>query len=209
MKLKVNEHVLIPRPETEELVEWVVKETRNKKEGDLKTLNSQLTILDIGAGSGCISIALKKELPYADIFAIDVSDDALKVAHQNAVDQNTAIQFLQLDFLNETLWKSLKTFDTIISNPPYIPTNKKNKIPKNVVEHEPHLALFVAKDDPFIFYKKIACFAESHLKQKGKIFVEINEDYSKHVQKLFAEKNFKTEIRKDFFGKERMICGYK
>ncbi len=216
MKLKLNEHVLIPRPETEELVEWVVEEIRNnraeirnKKVDELTTYNSQLTILDIGTGSGCMSIALKKELPIADLFAIDVSDDALKVARQNAEDHKTAIHFKQLDFLNETLWKSLRTFDIIVSNPPYIPEQEKNKLPKNVVDHEPHVALFVTDNDPFIFYKKIACFAASHLKLKGKIFVEIHEDYSKQVQKLFAEKNFKTEIRKDLFRRERMICGYK
>ncbi len=209
MKLKVNEHVLIPRPETEELVEWVIEEIRNKKADELITHNSQFNILDIGAGSGCISIALKKESPDADIFAIDVSDDALKVAHQNAADHKTAIHFWHLDFLNERLWQSLKSFNIIISNPPYIPANEKNKIPKNVVEHEPHLALFVADNDPFIFYKKIASFAYGHLKDGGKVFVEVHEDYSNQVQKLFAEKNFKTEIRKDLFGRERMICGYK
>jgi release factor glutamine methyltransferase len=209
MKLKVNEHVLIPRPETEELVEWVVEEIRNIKAGELIAHHSQSTILDIGAGSGCISIALKKELPDAAIFAMDVSEDALKVAHQNAEDHKTSIHFEQLDFLDETLWKSLRTFDIIVSNPPYIPEQEMNKLPKNVVNHEPHVALFVTDNDPFIFYKKIACFAESHLKQKGKIFVEIHEDYADQVQKLFAEKNFKTEIRKDFFGRERMICGYK
>jgi len=197
MKLLVNEHVLIPRPETEELVEWVIKES--------KIQNSKFKILDVGTGSGCIAVALKKELADAEIFAIDVSDDALSVAKQNAQDQNTAINFLQLDFLNEDDWPSLPSFDIIISNPPYIPENEKSKLAKNVVNHEPHLALFVDDNDPFIFYKKIASFAEKHLNENGKIFVEVHEDYAKQVQQIFAEKNFTTEIKKDIYGRERMI----
>ncbi len=212
MKLKVNEHVLIPRPETEELVEWMVAEIRNKKleirnkkVAELTTDNSPLTILDIGTGSGCISIALKKELPNAEVSAIDVSEDALNIAKQNAVDQNTQINFSQTDFLNEELWPSLPSFNIIVSNPPYIPEDEKSKLAKNVVDHEPHLALFVGNDEPFIFYKKITSFADKYLKDKGKIFVEVHEDYANKVQQIFAEKNFKTEVRKDIYGRERMI----
>ncbi|MDB5222031.1 MAG: prmC [Chitinophagaceae bacterium] len=215
MKLKVNEDVLIPRPETEELVEWIVEEIRNKKleirnkKVQPATRNSQLAILDIGTGSGCIAIALKKELPDTTIFAIDVSEDALKVARQNAAYQNVKIDFSQLDFLNEKLWPSLPSFNIITSNPPYIPENEKNKLAKNVVEYEPHAALFVANGDPFIFYKKIGSFAEKHLNKKGEIFVEVHEDYASAVQQIFAQKEFKTEIRKDIYGRERMIKAYK
>lgn len=209
MKLKVNEHVLIPRPETEELVEWVVWEIRNKKSEIRDKKVEELTILDIGTGSGCIAIALKKELPDAGIVAIDVSEEALDVAKQNAEDQNVRIDLIRSDFLNEGSWASLPSFDIIVSNPPYIPENEKNKLAKNVVEHEPHLALFVNDNDPFIFYRKIAAFAVKHLNEKGKIFVEVHEAYAKEVQQIFAGRDFTTEIRKDIFDRERMIKVYR
>ena len=217
MEFFVNEHVLIPRPETEELVGWVVDEIRNKKLEirnkevvKLTIHNSQLTIFDVGTGSGCIAIALKKELPTAEIYAIDVSEDALIVAKKNAADQNVKIDFKQIDFLDESTWSSLlRSFDIIVSNPPYIPENEKSKLDKNVVDHEPHPALFVTDNDPFIFYKKIAEFAATHLENNGKIFVEIHEDHSEQVEKIFREKDFKTEIRKDLHGRERMIKAYR
>ena len=214
MKFFVNEHVLIPRPETEELVEWVVEEIRDKKLEIRNKEVSQLitnysTILDIGTGSGCIAVALKKELQNAEVFAVDVSEDALQVAKKNALDQNAVINFIQFDFLNEDVWPTLPIFDVIVSNPPYIPEDEKNKLAKNVTEYEPHLALFVANDDPFIFYKKIASFAAMHLKQNGKFFVEVHEDYSEEVQQIFAKKNFTTEIKKDMYGRERMIKAYR
>lgn len=227
MKLKVNTHVLIPRPETEELVEWVVEEIRNKparmttSDGKSVISNEEVsqinicaqpsyrtgrpTILDIGTGSGCIAIALKKELTTAKILAVDVSLDALQIAAENAAAQNTSTEFLQLDFLNETSWDLLSVFDIIVSNPPYIPENEKCKLANNVVAHEPHIALFVDNDDPFIFYKKIAAFARDHLKGNGKIFVELHEDYAEEVEKIFAGNNFATEKRKDIYGRDRMI----
>ena len=213
MKFFVNEHVLIPRPETEELVEWVVEEIRNKKlEIRNKEVSQLITnshaILDIGTGSGCIAVALKKELHDAEVFAIDVSEDALQVAKQNAHNQNVKISFFRFDFLNEDGWSSLPTFDVIVSNPPYIPEDEKKKLAKNVVDNEPHLALFVPNDDPFIFYRKIALFAITHLKENGKIFVEVHEDYAAEVQQIFTEKNFKMEIKKDMYGRERMIKAY-
>ncbi len=197
MKLFVNEQVLIPRPETEELVEWVVEE--------FEISDFRFQILDIGTGSGCIAIALKKELPDAEIFAIDVSEDALQVARRNAQNQNVNINLLNIDFLNEDRWLSLPLVDIIISNPPYIPENEKAKIDKNVVGHEPHLALFVTDENAFIFYEKIASFAKKNLKEEGKIFVEVHEDYANEVEKIFTEKNFKTEIKKDIYGKKRML----
>lgn len=209
MKLWVNEQVLIPRPETEELVEWAVNEIRNKKLEIRNEEENEFTILDVGTGSGCIAIALKKELGDTTIFAIDVSEDAIKVAKQNAQDQNEAVKLLQLDFLKENDWSTLPSFDIIISNPPYIPENEKSKLDRNVVDHEPHLALFVSDNDPFIFYKKIAAFAEEHLKEKGKIFVEVHEDFAKEVQQIFREKNLTTEIKKDIYRRERMIKAYR
>ena len=208
MKLKVNEHVLIPRPETEELVEWVIEEIRNKQVEELTAHNSQLTMLDIGTGSGCIAIALKKELATANLLAIDISEDALQVAKKNAQDHNAGIEFKQVNFLDEDAWSSLPSIHIIVSNPPYIPVNDKNKLAKNVAEHEPHLALFV-NDDPFIFYKKIAGFAGGHLREDGKIFVEVHEDYANEVQQIFIQKNFKAEIKKDIFGRDRMIKAYR
>ena len=214
MKFFVNKHVLIPRSETEELVEWVVEEIRNKKlEKRNKEVSQLITnysaILDVGTGSGCIAVALKKELQNAEVFAVDVSEDALQVAKKNALNQNVKIDFIQLDFLNEDGWSSLPTFDVIVSNPPYIPENEKKKLAKNVVDNEPHLALFVPNDDPFIFYRKIASFAATHLKENGKFFVEVHEDYALKVQQIFEEKKFITEIKKDIYGRERMIKAYR
>ena len=217
MKFRVNEHVLIPRPETEELVEWAIDDVRSRKY-EVRNNNSHniahqtsvnIHLIDIGTGSGCIAIALKKELPDAGIFAIDVSQNALQVAQQNAGDQNVEINFLESDFLNEDQWHVLPIFDSILSNPPYIPEGEKNKLAKNVVEYEPHIALFVENNDPFVFYRKIALFAGKHLHQHGKVFVELHENFSEEVKQIFADKNFKTEIRKDLFGRQRMICGYK
>lgn len=204
MKLKVNEHVLIPRPETEELVEWVVEEVRIER-----ALYPPPTVLDIGTGCGCIAIALKKELPSAAVRAVDVSEGALILARQNASEQNAAIVFVQLDFLDEASWDQFPSFDIIISNPPYIPETQKMNMAKHVVDYEPHIALFVTDDDPFIFYKKIAAFAHTHLKERGSIFVEVHEAYAISVQQIFVEKELKTEIKKDLFGRERMIRAYK
>jgi release factor glutamine methyltransferase len=201
MKLFVNEHVLIPRPETEELVEWVVEECKMQSE--------ECKILDIGTGSGCIAVAIKKEFPNAELYAIDISEDALAVATKNAKDQNAEINFKQINFIDQSSWQSLPSFDIIISNPPYIPENEKAKLAKNVLDHEPHLALFVEGNDLFIFYRKIAGFAEEHLKPSGKIFVEVHEDFSKEVHEIFTEKKFTTEIRKDIYGRERMIKAYR
>ncbi len=197
MKLFVNEHVLIPRPETEELVEWIVEE--------LKMKNEKLKILDIGTGSGCISIALKKELARCEIASTDVSKEALQVAKQNALNQKTDIEFILLDFLDEKKWSLLPSANIIVSNPPYIPENEKSKLNKNVSEHEPHLALFVKDSDHFVFYNKIALFSQSHLKENGNIFVEVHEDYAEKVKDIFTQHEFKSEIKKDLHCRDRMI----
>jgi release factor glutamine methyltransferase len=202
MKFYINEHVLIPRPETEELVKWIAEHVRGLK---CDVLYGEFKILDVGTGSGCIAISIKKELENIDITAIDVSEQALKVAIKNAATLQTKINFLQNDFLNESLWNSLGIYDLVVSNPPYIPENEKEKLAKNVTAFEPHIALFVKNKNPFIFYEKIAKFSQSHLKADGKIFVEINEDYSKEVKGIFSSYNLKTEIRKDVYGKERMV----
>jgi release factor glutamine methyltransferase len=198
MKLKVNEHVLIPRPETEELVEWLLA-TENKRP-------TTVSILDIGTGSGCISIALKKYLHSAVITAIDVSANALTVAKENAANYNMQIQFLEFDFLDESKWSQLPMFDIIISNPPYIPVSEKEKMRKNVTEHEPGSALFVPDNDPLLFYKKIAAFGKDHLNYDGKIFVETHEDFGEKTASFFKEKKYAyVDSKKDMYGKDRMI----
>ena len=197
MKIKVNEHVLIPRPETEELVEQLIKDRKSKL--------TDPAILDIGTGSGCIPIAIKKNLPASKLSAIDISREALSVAKENAALHNAHISFNELDFLDERTWSSLAMFDIIISNPPYIPVNEKVKLDKNVTAFEPHLALFVADKSPLIFYEKIAAFGREHLLPNGKIYVETHEEFAKETAALF-HKNYQTVmIKKDMYGKERMI----
>ena len=229
MKLFVNEHVLIPRPETEELVEWIVSDFRDKPRcsmydvGNKKCENDKtgsktdklpnikyrtsniVHIIDIGTGSGCIAIALKNELPGANILAIDISTEALSVAKKNAADQNTNIELSEIDFLDETTWPQFATFDVIVSNPPYIPATEKNKLEKNVVKYEPHLALFVEDSDLFIFYKKIVLFAEMHLHSNGKIYVEVHEKYADKVKDIFQQYKFTAIIKKDIYSNDRMI----
>ena len=202
MKFYVNEDVLIPRPETEELVEWILKEVRD-------TTYEVRKIIDIGTGSGCIPIALKKKMPGLNVKAVDVSEGALNVAIKNAMQNGVQIYFLRVDFLDESTWSSFGKFDIIVSNPPYIKSSESSLMNKNVLDHEPHLALFVPDDDPLLFYKKIADFATTHLEQNGLIFLEINEALGKDVMKLFESKGYKVELRKDMQGKERMVKAYK
>lgn len=197
LKLKVNEAVLIPRPETEELVEMVI--------ADRSTQIIDPLVLDIGTGSGCIAIALKKNLPAAIVSAVDVSEMALAVAKENAARYNVLIDLMHLDFLDEKKWGALPRYHIIISNPPYIPENEKEKLAKNVADHEPHTALFVPAKDPLLFYRKIASFARSHLHPKGKIYLETHEDHAKEVKALFSKDYAYAEIKKDLFGKERML----
>ncbi len=197
MKLKVNEHVLIPRPETEELVEQLIKDRKSKL--------TDPAILDIGTGSGCIPIAIKKNLPASIVTAIDISKDALEVATENATLHNAHITFKQLDFLDEKTWSSLPAFDIIISNPPYIPINEKEKLEKHVADFEPSLALFVPDNSPLIFYEKIAAFGRDHLLPNGRIYLETHEDLAQGTAELFR-KNYNTVmIKKDMYGKERML----
>ncbi len=199
MKFYVNENVLIPRPETEELVEWII--TDLKKEKYSKPTN----IIDIGTGTGCIPIALKKVFPNTSITAIDISEKALHVAKKNAKNLQTEINFLQNDFLNENSAKSLPAYDILVSNPPYIPFSEKEILSKNVTDFEPGIALFVENKDPYIFYKRIAEFSKSHLNENGKIYVEIHEEYAIDVKTIFENGGFSAEIKKDIYGKERMV----
>ena len=194
MKFFVNEHVLIPRPETEELVELVITEKANAK-----------SIIDIGTGSGCIAIALKKKLLNASITSIDISKKAIEIAQQNATSLNANIDLQCLDFLNENTWNALGKYDTIVSNPPYIKQQESKSMSKHVLAYEPHLALFVADEDALIFYTKIAAFGKNHLNANGKIFVEINEKLGKETLALFELYGYKATLKKDMQGKDRMI----
>ncbi len=212
MKFFVNEDVLIPRPETEELVEWIVSEFELQNPNDSKSTylsDRHTNILDIGSGSGCIAISLKRELPGAHVVAIDVSEKAMKVSKKNADELEASIDFLQIDFLDENKWKSLTECDIIVSNPPYIPIKEKEGLGKNVTDFEPELALFVEDKDPFIFYKKIAKFSKTHLKKRGKIYVEINETSAQEIKQVFEKEGFNAVIKKDIYRKERMIKAVK
>jgi release factor glutamine methyltransferase len=197
LKLKVNEHVLIPRPETEELVEQLIKDRKSKL--------TDPKILDIGTGSGCISIAIQKNLPASLVTAIDISENAIALAAENAILHNSHVNFKLMNFLDEKKWESLPMFDIIISNPPYIPLNEKEKLGKNVSLYEPHIALFVPNRSPLIFYEKIAAFGITNLRPSGKIYLETHESYAQQVAGLFRKDYETVMVRKDMFGKERMI----
>lgn len=197
MKIKVNEHVLIPRPETEELVEQLIKDRKSKL--------TDPAILDIGTGSGCIPIAIKKNLPASKLTAIDISKGALMIAQENADLHNTHIIFTELDFLDEKKQAALGMFDIIISNPPYIPSNEKEKLDKHVIDFEPHQALFVASNSPLIFYEKIAAFGIDHLLPNGRMYLETHEDLAGETAALFRSNYQTVMLKKDMYGKDRMI----
>jgi release factor glutamine methyltransferase len=198
LDFEVNENVLIPRPETEELVDWILSNTQTMKQ------SNNLKILDIGTGSGCIAISLAKNLPNAQVFAIDVSEEALATAKRNAILNEVTVTFMEQNIL-ETL--DLKQeFDIIVSNPPYVRNLEKEEIKRNVLEHEPHLALFVEDHDALIFYRKIAELAQKNLSNSGQLYFEINQYLGKEMVELLEEMNFKdVELRKDIYGNDRMI----
>lgn len=236
MPLYVDEHVLIPRPETEELVEWIVRDVGLQGSGyRLQGSGSRFqvtgyglqggaddgtggagkgaerqgkapSVLDIGTGSGCIAIALKKNIPASEVYAIDVSSKALAVAQQNAKSLQADVRFLPVDFLNAAHRDALPVFDIIVSNPPYIPAKDKHEMHKNVLDHEPHTALFVEDNDPLLFYSAIAAFAASHLRVGGSIYTEIHETMGEAVKNIFTQYGFEqTVVRKDMQGKDRMV----
>ena len=202
MKFKVNKNVLIPRPETEELVDWIVKEINTLQGSPF----GQCSIIDIGTGSGCIPITLKRKIPDADIYAIDVCSEALFTATENAIELNAEVNFILLDFLAEGKWNELGQYDIIVSNPPYVKQSEIKKMHERVTEFEPHLALFVPDEDALLFYKKLSAFALKHLNKGGSLFVEINEALGDAVVKLFQSTGFtNVELKKDLQGKDRMI----
>jgi len=196
LSFKVNKYTLIPRPETEELVEWILDNS------EFRIQNSEL--LDIGTGSGCIAISLAKNLPNSKVSAIDISEEALKIAHQNAELNKVEIEFFQTDILKA---KTLpKQYDVIISNPPYVRELEKKRMHQNVLKYEPDSALYVSNEDPLLFYKIISRLAKTHLEPKGKLFFEINEYLAIELIELLKSEGFQNiEVKKDIFGKDRML----
>ncbi|TKB97561.1 peptide chain release factor N(5)-glutamine methyltransferase [Pedobacter cryophilus] len=194
LKFKVNSSVLIPRPETEELVHLIIKNHKNQS----------LNILDIGTGSGCIPISLQRNLPLAHISAIDISEDALKVAKQNAQLNRVEVSFLKDDALN-LLTSNYPVFDVIVSNPPYIAISEKSDMENTVIAYEPHLALFVSDENPLIFYDRIADFALTNLNKQGFLYFEINQALAEETKILLEQKGFKAQIIKDINNNDRMI----
>jgi release factor glutamine methyltransferase len=196
-KFKVNEHVLIPRPETEELVQWITDDWKNKQ---------AISILDIGTGSGCIPVSLKSGLPGATVAACDISEGALDTAKDNARSHGADISFIQLNFLHQTKRVELPAYDVIVSNPPYIPVTEQDSLHKNVRDFEPALALFVPGDDALLFYREIALFGETHLKAHGAIYCELHVDHAIATKELFEQAGYASvEIRKDMHGNLRML----
>ncbi|MHB0756666.1 peptide chain release factor N(5)-glutamine methyltransferase [Polaribacter sp. M15] len=200
----VDKNTLIPRPETEELVEWVLKDVQDKRQKNREEQDKFLQILDIGTGSGCIPISLAKNLSNVSISAIDVSLDALKVATKNATLNKVNINFIERNILSATQLDC--NYDIIISNPPYVRELEKVEIQNNVLENEPHLALFVADNNPLVFYDKIADLAKRHLLKDGMLFFEINQYLGKETANLLQQKGFQNiKLQKDLFKNNRMI----
>jgi release factor glutamine methyltransferase len=197
-KFKVTSDVLIPRPETEELVQFVIDHAK-KSTGNLK-------IIDIGTGSGCIPVSLSLALPGAEVIATDVSDAALELAVENNNQLGGSVTFIHNDILNQAL--EVSGIDIVVSNPPYISDEEKNAMKSNVLEFEPHLALFVAGDDPLIFYKAISRQSIKVLRKPGMLCTEINEHFGKEVARIFRQAGFKdVTIIRDLQGKERIVSG--
>lgn len=194
-ELMVNEYVLIPRPETEELVEWIISYAN--------IMNKTLSIIDIGTGSGCIPIALKLGLPLCNLTGLDISKEALAVAEINANNVKASIEWIEQDILNTAALDN--TYDIIVSNPPYIPIREKANMQEQVVGFEPSIALFVSNEDPLVYYKAIAKMAKQNLSINGQLFFEIHYDQGKAILALLDELNFHAELRQDSYGKNRMI----
>lgn len=205
---KVNQHTLIPRPETEELVEWIVSEQASATQKD-----NSITVLDIGTGSGCIAISLAKNLLNSEVHAVDISSEAIKMARQNAVENGVAVEFFQTDVLKAKSLpsgavQSEKRYDIIVSNPPYVRELEKEQMQPNVLEYEPETALFVHDNDSLLFYRVISRLAKTSLKPGGTLFFEINEHFGNEVMVLLKDEGFnKIEVKQDIYGKDRMVKG--
>lgn len=198
MEFKVDENVLIPRPETEELVRWILEQ---EQEGE-----AERNILDIGTGSGCIAIALAKNLPNAKVYALDISGASLKVAEENAIKNGVSIEFINTDILQTE--RLAFQFDVIVSNPPYVRELEKKEMSSNVKDHEPGHALYVPDNNPLLFYRKITEFAALHLRSEGSLYFEINQYLGKETMRVMEDHGFSdVQLRKDMFGNDRMLKG--
>lgn len=200
LTFQVNKNVLIPRPETEELVSWILLDLADNN-------TSAIKILDIGTGSGCIAISLAKNWPDAEIKALDISNDALKVAAKNAKANEVEVRFEKEDILH--LDKPVESFDLIVSNPPYVRDLEKKEMNRNVLENEPDGALYVRDNDPLVFYKAITNLAKTSLGKGGSLYFEINQYLAKETEKLMLDSGFQTTLKKDIFGNYRMLKGIK
>lgn len=196
-EILVNKNVLIPRPETEELVEWILKDINNK--------NQKLQIIDLCSGSGCISIALAKNLPKSQIDGIDVSEKALELSQKNSVLNKVSVNYIQTNLLDSEKINTNKKYDIIVSNPPYIKKSEKRDMDERVYKFEPNEALFVTDENPLIFYKEIIKFSMMNLNEKGKIYIEINQNLSEETQELFLKYFTFVELKKDLSSNYRMI----
>jgi release factor glutamine methyltransferase len=197
MPFYVDENVLIPRPETEELVDWLLKDSSLRGPGT--------TVVDIGTGSGCIPVFIKKKRIDFNVLGLDISEAALKIAKKNAELQDVHIHFFQCDVRDHEQWETIPGAHIIVSNPPYIPEKQKQILEKHVRDFEPGLALFVPDDDPIMFYKQIGLIALKKLRIGGALFLEIHHDYAKNVMDWYQKNGFSIELRKDFSGNNRMI----
>jgi release factor glutamine methyltransferase len=197
LRFYVDKNVLIPRPETEELVEWIIS--------NCKFPVDELKILDIGSGSGCIPISLKRRLKKAEVWSCDISPETLAVARKNALALGTEVNFMQFDFLSAEQRSQLSSFDIIVSNPPYVPAKDAQQMKDNVLKFEPATALFVPDNDPLVFYKAIAEFGKEHLNPAGNIYCEIHEDLGPATEQLFKSHGYTTELKKDMQDKDRIL----
>lgn len=208
LELTVNKHVLIPRPETEELVRWILEDCHAERppERDSRAGTRSIRILDIGTGSGCIALSLAKNCPDAQVYALEISEKALKTAQHNAEQNEVAVTFIKADIL--TLDTFDVPFDIIVSNPPYVRELEKKEMKANVKEYEPKEALFVPDDNPLLFYKSIVRFAKNSLKEGGSLYFEVNQYLAQETQQLLEDQNFTDiEVQKDLFGNDRMLKG--
>jgi len=198
MPFLVNPYTLIPRPETEELVEWIIRDLAQETD-------SKLRVLEVGSGTGCIPISLKKKNPELQVQSVDISSGAIETARKNAARLTVSVDFMEMDFLNSELWNQLEQVDLVVSNPPYIKVSERDTMHRNVVEFEPATALFVPDQDALVFYKAIRQFSETHLNPNGKIYLEINQQLGQDVLQLFNSNGFSAVLQKDLHGNDRMI----
>jgi len=206
LKFYVDERVLIPRPETEELVDWVLAEAGDAVTGGDAAAQGRPAVLDVGTGSGCIAIMLARGLPDAAVYAVDVSAGALTVAKRNAEELEAAVRFLELNFLDDSSWERLPAVRWLVSNPPYIPARERHTMAPHVVDAEPALALFVPDEDALVFYRALGMFAKKRLVAGGALYAEIHEELGAAVTGILIQQGaLEVIVRKDLQGKDRMV----